>query len=254
MKNIKNLDDRVLFDQKCTQEIKTQALDTEFQDISYKWINKAASHNYSYHFKWLGVPIIQHPSDIIIMQELIFNIKPDLIIETGIARGGSLIFYSSMLELIWKDNKNKGKVVGIDIDIRDHNRKSILEHYCADRISLIEGSSIDKNTFNKVKEISKKYKNIMVILDSNHTHEHVLSELSIYSKLVTKNNYCIVFDTIIQHLDKELIKDRPWTKTRNPMSAINEFLLINNNFTIDKYYENKSMITVSPNGFLKRSR
>ena len=106
MKNIKNLDDRVLFDQKCTQEIKTQALDTEFQDISYKWINKAASHNYSYHFKWLGVPIIQHPSDIIIMQELIFNIKPDLIIETGIARGGSLIFYSSMLELIWKDDKN----------------------------------------------------------------------------------------------------------------------------------------------------
>jgi cephalosporin hydroxylase len=193
------------------------------------------------------------------MQELIFNLKPDLIIETGIAHGGSLIFYSSILELNSSCGGPKNaKVLGIDIDIRKHNLKEINNHPMKKRIVMLEGSSISKLIYNKVLKYSRKYKNIMVILDSNHTHEHVLKELEFYAPLVSIGNYCIVYDTIIKDLPDNLGPKRKWNSKNNPSSAITEYLksLKNNNkkikFKIDKNSEKKLMITACPSGFLLR--
>jgi cephalosporin hydroxylase len=183
------------------------------------------------------------------LQELIWKIKPDLIIETGIARGGSLIFSASMLQLI-----GKGSVVGVDIDIRKHNRIEIEKHSMFKRIKMIEGSSIDQNVVKKVYQLAKNKKQILLILDSNHSHEHVLKELELYSSLVTKNSYIIVFDTVIEDISTSQTtshQKRPWGKGDNPKTAVKSFLKSNNRFIIDKEIENKIMITVAPSGFLK---
>lgn len=202
---------------------------------------------YSYNFSWMGRPIIQYPQDIVIMQEIVWRVKPDLIIETGIAHGGSLIFYASMLELIG-DN---GQVLGIDIDIRDHNRKAIEEHPMSKRISMIEGSSVDNNVAIRVYDFAKDKKRIIVVLDSMHTHEHVLEELRLYSKLVTKDSYLVVFDTIIEDLPNEIYKDRFWGRNNNPKTAVYAFLEENDRFIIDKSIENKLLMTVAPDGYLR---
>lgn len=219
----------------------------ELKDLTLRWIINSGKYKYSYNFNWLGRPIIQYPQDIIAMQEIIWEVKPDLIIETGIAHGGSLIFFASMLELI-----GNGEVLGIDIDIRKHNRKEIEKHKMFKRIKMIEGSSTDEKVIKKVEEIVKKRKKVLVCLDSLHTHNHVSNELNLYSKFVSKGSYLVVFDTIIEYMPKGFFKDRPWGKGNNPATAVKAFLKNNKNFIIDKEIENKLLITAAPDGFLKR--
>jgi len=210
------------------------------------WFDKSFNYEYSYHFTWLGRPIIQFPQDILAIQEIIWMVKPDLIIETGIAHGGSLILSASFLELI-----GKGEVLGIDIDIRKHNRSEIEKHPMYKRITMIEGSSIDDNIVKKVYQYAKTKKTILVFLDSFHTHEHVLKELKLYSQLVKKGSYIVVFDTVIEDMPKNSFHKRPWGKGNNPKTAVKTFLKNNKHFKIDKEIQNKLLITSCPDGFLK---
>ena len=223
----------------------------------------SAKDKYSYNFKWYGRPIIQYPQDIVALQEIIWTVKPDLIIETGIAHGGSLIFSASHLATLdfieaakkskkYDPKKTKRKVIGIDIDIRKHNKKAIKKHPFYYMIDLIEGSSTDLNIVNKIKKISKNYSKILVILDSNHTTDHVLSELNLYSSLVSKGSYCIVFDTLVGDLPKEVYKDRSWGPHNNPKIAVKKFLRKNNQFKIDRNIYKRYLITVSKDGYLKK--
>jgi cephalosporin hydroxylase len=207
--------------------------------------NKA---QYSYNFSWMGRPIIQYPQDMIAMQEIIWNVKPDLVIETGIAHGGSIIYYASLLELI-----GQGEVVGIDIDIRKHNRTEIEKHPMFKRIHMIEGSAISEDTLEQVKRFTKGKKKIVVSLDSNHTHEHVLQELKMYSPFVSQGSYIVVFDTIVENLPEGYFSQkRPWGIGNNPMTAVEEFLRNNDQFVIDESMDNKLLISVAPKGYLKR--
>ena len=223
--------------------------DLGLKRLSKNWIFNCSKYEYSYHFSWLGRPIIQFPQDIIAVQELIWKVKPDLIIETGIARGGSLIFSASILELL-----GHGKVVGIDIDIRKHNKKAIESHPLHKRIIMFEGSSIDETIAKKVYRIAKGKKRVLVFLDSNHTSDHVFKELNLYSPLVKKGSYVIVFDTLIEEIPRKFYKDLikgPWNEKDNPKTAVREFLKSNNRFKIDHQIEKKLLITVSPSGYLK---
>lgn len=229
------------------KDIDKMSKDQKVIELGRLFIEKTAKYRYSYNFTWLGSPIIQFPQDIIAMQEIIWRVKPDLIIETGIAHGGSLIFYASMLELLGSN----GEVLGIDIDIRKHNREEIENHSMFKRITMIEGSSIDKSIAKQVWDFAKHKKNVLVVLDSNHTHEHVLKELKLYSPLVAKDSYLIVFDTLIEYMPENFFPNRPWSKGNNPKTAVWEFLKINDRFIIDKEIENKLLITVAPDGYLK---
>jgi len=220
--------------------------DKKFAKLSRSWFVRSIRHEYSYHFRWLGIPIIQYPQDIIAYQEIIWQVKPELIIETGIARGGSLIFSASLLEII-----GKGQVLGIDIDIHKENRRTVERHPLSKRIRMLEGSSISDEILDSVRKIANKKKRILVMLDSNHTHEHVLDELRLYSPLVSKGSYIVVFDSIIGDLPDHLHKNRPWNKKNNPKTAISQFLKENNRFIIDYEIVNKLAITVSPYGYLK---
>ena len=220
--------------------------DTRLKKAAIDFIKNTIPYKYSYNFTWLGRPVIQFPQDLIAVQEIIWKIKPDLIIETGIAHGGSLIFHASILDLI-----GKGDVIGIDIEIREHNKIEIEKHPLFKRITMIEGSSIDENIVKQVYDLSKNRKKVLLILDSNHTHNHVLQELQLYSSLVNKNSYVIVFDTVVEDLPDALTADRPWGKGNNPKTAVWEFLKNNDRFEIDKDIENKLLITVAPDGYLK---
>jgi cephalosporin hydroxylase len=234
------------FEKRNKEFVKTMSKDIEFKKNSQEWFDTSLKYEYPYHFTWLGRPIIQYPQDIVVMQELIWKIKPDLVIETGIARGGSLIFTASILELI-----GKGDVIGIDIDIRKQNRKEIEKHHLFKRITIIEGSSIDKKIINDIFKRSAEKKKILVLLDSFHTHSHVLKELKAYSPLVKKGSYLVVFDTVVEDMPKNSFPNRPWDKGNNPKTAVNEFLKNNDRFKIDVNIERKLMITSSPSGFLK---
>lgn len=223
------------------------ACDQEFREQSMDWREKALERKYMHNFSWLGRPIIQFPSDVIAIQEIIWTVKPDLIIETGVAHGGSLILSASILQLL-----NHGEVIGIDIDIRPHNRKSIESHPLSPRITLLEGSSIDPCIIEKVKKLAKG-KKTLVFLDSNHTHEHVMSELNAYSELVGIGSYCVVFDTFVEDLtDNYVWHERPWGKGNNPKTAVLEWLKSHPNFQIDRSIENKLLVTSAPDGFLRR--
>jgi len=259
------MNDIAKFNAQRMHEIREQAADKELRDLTGAWIAKAAEHNYSYHFDWLGRPIIQHPQDMIAMQQLLWTVQPDLIVETGIARGGSLIFYASLLELIAQcGGKQDAKVLGIDIDIRPHNKKEILDHPMSKRIELIEGSSVSTETFEMVSNKARGQEKVLVCLDSDHTHAHVLEELKLYSTLVSEGSYCVVFDTVVEDFPEKLSASRPWGKSDNPKTAVWEFLdwqtknaLFDNAgqkivFSIDKEMENTLLITVAPDGFLKR--
>jgi len=208
--------------------------------------NKA---QYSYNFSWMGRPIIQYPQDMIAMQELIWSLKPDLIIETGIAHGGSLLYYASILELI-----GKGEVLGIDIDIREHNRVAIESHPMYKRIKMIQGSAIEEGIVAQVKQYTEGKETVLVVLDSNHTHEHVLAELKMYSPFVSLNSYIVVYDTIVEKLPENYLPGlvRPWGIGDNPMTALQEFLKTNTQFEIDATINNKLLISVAPDGYLKR--
>lgn len=236
--------------------LKRQKADKNFRDLSMKWLTTSVEHGYSYQFDWLGRPIIQYPQDIVAMQQLIFSVKPDLIIETGVARGGSLIFYSSLLELNMICGGSKhSKVVGIDIDIRDHNRKAIECHPLAKRIHLIEGSSTSERVISQVTDLCESAKSVMVCLDSNHTHNHVLEELKAYGHLVTKNSYLIVFDTLIEEMPTHTYSDRSWGRGNNPLTAIKQYLKEANgrvNFDTDFDIDGRLMVSVAGRGYLKR--
>jgi cephalosporin hydroxylase len=222
--------------------------------------NKA---KYSYHFDWLSRPIIQYPQDIVAMQELIWSVRPDLIIETGIAHGGSLIFSASILALLdvadaietattFDPTRSHRKVLGIDIDIRSHNRTAIESHPMASRIQMIEGSSVAPDLVAQVHEIAATYKRILVCLDSNHTHDHVLAELHAYAPLTSVGSYCVVFDTVVEDVPADLFLDRPWGPGDNPKTAVWEYLKSHSEFEIDKSIQNKLLVTVAPDGYLKR--
>lgn len=229
-------------------EEKQQAMgrDNLIKEKAFNLFIESCRYNYSYNFSWLGRPIIQYPQDMIAMQEIIWQVKPDLIIETGIAHGGSIIYYASLLELL-----GDGQVLGIDIDIREHNRVEIENHPMFRRIEMIEGSSIDEDIAKRVYEFARGKKRVLVVLDSNHTHEHVLKELGLYSPLVTKGSYLVVFDTVVEDMPGEFFPDRPWGKGNNPKTAVWEFLETNDRFEIDKEIEGKLLITVAPDGYLR---
>lgn len=212
------------------------------------FLMESLNENYSYNFNWLGMPIIQYPQDIVAIQEILWETRPDVIIETGVARGGSLILYASLLELFSPD----GIVVGIDIDIREHNRKRIEQHPLRHRIRLIENSSIEENTIEEVRKIIGAGKKVMVSLDSNHTHDHVLRELELYSSLVSIGCYCVVFDTVIEYMKPGSCPDRPWDKGNNPKTAVDEFLKNHDHFVLDDQIEKKLIITAAPGGYLCR--
>jgi len=238
------------FENRNKKFINSMSKDKNLKKLSEKWFMACHRYEYSYHFTWLGLPIIQYPQDIIAMQEIIWKVKPDLIIETGIARGGSLLLSASILELI-----GNGTVLGIDIDIREFNKKNIKKTKLAKRISMIQGSSIDKKVVSQVKKFAKGKKRILIFLDSDHSFEHVLEELKLYSSLVKKGSYIIVFDTIVEIFPNNWLKkhgiDRPWNKTNNPKMAVKEFLKKNKRFKMDTDFEKKLLITVAQNGFLK---
>ncbi|MBN1974465.1 MAG: cephalosporin hydroxylase family protein [Sedimentisphaerales bacterium] len=235
------------FRSECNNRISSYEKNSRLKDAAANFMVESTLPKYSYNFTWLGRPIIQYPQDIIAIQEIIWEIKPDLIIETGIAHGGSIIFYASMMELI-----GKGMVLGIDIDIREHNRKVIEEHPMFKRIEMIEGSSISDDVAEQVRTFAENKENVLVCLDSNHTHEHVLREMELYSPLVTKGSYLVVFDTIIEDLPNGMFPDRPWDKGNNPKTAVAEFLKTNKNFVVDTQMDNKLLITVAPGGYLRR--
>lgn len=238
------------FEKQVKKQIEAMADDPKMREVSRQWMDRSLAHQYSYNFKWLGVPIIQYPQDILAMQELIWEIQPDLIIEMGIARGGSLIFSASMLELLGGD----GNVLGVDVDIRTPNWGNILRHPMSKRITMIEGSSLEKATAEKVYEFAKGKERILVCLDSNHTHDHVLEELKLYAPLTTLGSYCVVFDTIVEDARPANAPDRPWGVGNNPKTAVHAYLKTTEAFEIDNTIEQKLQITVCPDGFLKRIR
>lgn len=223
--------------------------DTDVQALSRIWIREIARHFYAYNFTWMGRPAIQFPQDMIGVQELVWQLRPDLIIETGIAHGGSLVYSASLLHLLGGD----GIVVGIDIDIRPHNRRAIEQHPMADRIRMVEGSSVDPAVIEQIREYSRGRSSILVLLDSNHTHEHVLAELRAYAPLVTPNSYIVVFDTLIEDMPADLTQDRPWGIGNNPKTAVHAYLAEDDRFEIDRDLESKLLITVAPDGWLRRT-
>lgn len=253
----------------------TYKKDSVWQKMSNDWMLRALEQRYVYNFTWMGRPIIQLPQDMQVFQEIVWDVKPDLIIETGIAHGGSLIFSASLLALLdYADAVNEGtvldpknparRVLGVDIDIREHNRIAVEAHPMASRIKMIQGSSVEDSVIEKVRAAAAEAKRVLVCLDSNHTHEHVLAELERYAPLVSKGSYCIVFDTVVEDMPAELYPDRPWSPGDNPKTAVHAYLksLQENSrvasdgqpllLEIDYRVEDKLLLTVAPDGFLKR--
>lgn len=251
------------FDKEVAVRIEAYASNEALCNAGANFMLASTEPKYSYNFSWQGRPIIQYPQDMVAMQELIWSIKPDLIIETGIAHGGSLIFSASMLaQLDMCDAIDAGemldpktsrrKVLGIDIDIRAHNRAAIEAHPMATRIQMIKGSSIAPEIIEQVRTVAATYSRVLVCLDSNHTHEHVLAELEAYAPLTSKGSYCVVFDTIVEDMPKEMYPSRPWGPGDNPKTAVWEYLKTHPEFEIDKSIHQKLLITVAPDGYLKR--
>lgn len=236
------------FQQEKAARIQAYREDHGMQSLAANFRNEAIRRDYEYNFTWMGRPIIQFPQDMIAMQELIWQLKPDLIVETGIAHGGSIIFSASMLQLLGAD----GIVVGIDIDIRAHNRQAIETHPMAPRIRMIEGSSVAPDVVAQVEVFAKGRGTILIALDSNHTHEHVLAELNAYAHLVTPGSYLVVFDTVVEDMPAELSSDRPWGPGDNPKTAVQVFLQDHPEFEIDHDLEARLLLTVAPGGYLRR--
>ena len=241
------MDEVEQFDRERREAVRNLASDPELRRLSLQWMIAADKHKYSYNFTWLGRPIIKLPGDIVVMQEVIWRTKPDLIIETGIAHGGSLILSASILELI-----GHGEVLGIDVDIRPHNRREIERHPLFHRIQMIEGSSTDLNVVEKVARIADSKKRVMVVLDSLHTHEHVLKELRIYSQFVTLGAYLILPDTFIEYFPAGYYQSRPWDVGDNPMTAMRQFLVETDCFMVDTAVSSKALISEAIDGYLVR--
>ena len=243
------------FEAERRRDLDAMGADTDFARQTRDWIGKAQELRYSYQFDWLGLPIIQYPQDIVAMQELVWALKPDLIVETGIARGGSAIFYASLLELnAICGGPQDAEIVAIDIDIRAHNRAAIDSHPLARRLTMIEGSAIDADVVAQVHAKAKGKSSVLVCLDSNHTHDHVLEELRAYAPLVTPDSYIVVFDTLVEELPPAAIGERPWGPGDNPMTAVHAYLRENDGFAIDTDRHTRLQITVAKNGYLRRQR
>jgi cephalosporin hydroxylase len=239
--------------------------DSEFQTLSQDWLRESMQRRYVYNFDWLGRPIIQYPQDMAAVQELIWSTRPDVVIETGIAHGGSLILSASFLALLdlcdateagemLDPRKPKRRVIGIDIDIRPHNRAGIDAHPMASRIQMFEGSSIDPFVVEQVREAVGDAARVMVCLDSMHTHEHVLAELEAYGSMVTTGCALVVFDSFVENMPGGFFADRPWDVGDNPMTALQEWLPTHPEFEVDRSMDAKLQISVAPNGYLRRVR
>lgn len=251
------------FDQEVVKRIEANVSNSQLIDAANRFSIESLLARYSYNFSALGRPIIQYPQDMVAMQEIIWEVKPDLIIETGIAHGGSLILSASMLTLldvcdaIERDElldpkKSQRKVLGVDIDIRPHNQAAIEAHPMASYIQMIKGSSIAPEVIEQVKQVAQNHERILVCLDSNHTHDHVLAELEAYAPLTSIGSYCIVFDGIVEDMPAEMFPDRPWGPGNNPKTAVWDYLKNHSEFEIDKSIQNKLLVTVAPDGYLKR--
>jgi cephalosporin hydroxylase len=251
------------FKKEVIARIHKNGINTILNEAAHNFLRTSTPPKYSYNYTALGRPIIQYPQDMVAMQELIWEIKPDLVVETGIAHGGSLILSASMLALLdlcdsiesgttINPRESRRKVLGIDIDIRSHNREAIEAHPMASRIQMIQGSSIAPAIVDQVYQVAKGYDRILVCLDSNHTHEHVLAELQAYAPLTSVGSYCVVFDTIVEDLPADMFDERPWSPGNNPKTAVWEFLKTHTEFEIDIQIQNKLLITVAPDGYLKR--
>jgi cephalosporin hydroxylase len=251
------------FSHEVLSNIRATANDKDFQGLSNAWLCQAIRHKYAHNFTWFGRTVLQIPQDIYAIQEIAWRVKPDLIIETGIAHGGSLVLSASMLALLdyceaaeqglaLDPRESKRRVLGIDIEIRPHNRDAIEAHPMAHLIEMIEGSSVDPEVVNQVKTIARGYEKVLIFLDSTHTHDHVLAELEAYAPLVSVGSYCVVWDTGIEDLPENFCSDRPWGKGNNPKTAVYEYLKSTDCFEIDKLINHKLMITAAPDGFLRR--
>lgn len=240
-------DDRMQFEQDKRASAARMAVDQPLQREALDVLVHSDQHGWSYQWSWLGLPIIQMPPDVIAVQEVIWETRPQVIIETGVARGGSLIFYASILQLI-----GEGKVIGVDIDIRAHNRAAIEEHPMAKRIELIQGSSVDAGIIRDIKSRIPAGARVMVILDSNHTHEHVYDELKLYAPLVTKGQFLIVADTVVEQIPAQTHRPRPWGPGNNPATALDAFLKEDKQFVRDPFVNAKLLISSSPGGYLRR--
>jgi len=240
------------FEKEVKARIKSNANEVGLKESANAFMLSSTLPKYSYNFSWMGRPIIQYPQDIVAMQEIIWEVKPDLIIETGIAHGGSLVYYASLLELIAACGEGNGEVLGIDVEIRPHNRAAIEAHPMFKRITMIEGSSISSEIVDQAHKLATGRKRVLVCLDSMHTHDHVFAELEAYAPLVTTGSYCVVFDTVVESMPDDFYPDRPWSKGNNPKTAVWEYLKNHPEFEIDESIEHKLLITVAPDGYLKR--
>jgi cephalosporin hydroxylase len=252
------------FAQQVKETLSKNTASESLQIATRQWMVESVLHRYSYCFSWLGRPVIQYPQDIVGMQELIWAVRPDLIIETGIAHGGSLILSASMLAMLDMGDAIEAKrsmdpatsqrrVLGVDIDIRAHNRAAIEAHPMASRIQMIQGSSIAPDVIARVRGIAANYSRVLVCLDSNHTHDHVLAELEAYAPLTSPGSYCVVFDTVVEDMPADAFPNRPWGPGNNPKTAVRRYLKSHPEFTIDREIQNKLLITVAPDGYLLRS-
>lgn len=240
----------ISFEEERNISIKKQSKDNSLKKSALDFIVRSSKFNYSYNFKWLGRPIIQLPQDVLALQEIIWQVKPRLIIETGVAHGGSVIFSASILKLL----NNGGQVIGIEVEIREHNRKAINLHPVSSSISLIEGSSTDPGVIAQVHKAADGIRPIMVFLDSNHTYDHVLHELRIYAPLVTVGSYVVVFDTTVDDMPVDSFPDRPWDKNNNPKTAVRHFLKKFPGFEVDEFIDQKLLISSCLGGYLRRVR
>lgn len=251
------------FSQERKERLAAYAQDKPLQQLSRQWLQESMAKKYVYNFDWMGRPIIQYPQDMVAIQELVWRVRPDLIIETGIAHGGSLILSASMLAMLdmcdaieagvtIDPRKSKRKVIGLDIDIRPHNRSAIEAHPMASRIQMLQGSSIDPAVVQQVRAAAQGYKKVLVFLDSMHTHDHVLGELDAYATLVTPGSYCVVFDTFVDDMPPKFFADRPWDVGNNPKTAVRAWLPKHPEFEVDAEMEQRLQVTVAPHGFLRR--
>lgn len=252
------------FQEERRARLQSYASDGAFADLSRQWLRESMQRQYVYNFDWLGRPIIQYPQDMVAMQELVWRVRPDLIIETGIAHGGSLVLSASLLAMldmcdaieagaVFDPRQSRRKVLGVDIDIRAHNREAIEAHPMASRIAMIQGSAIAPDVVEQVRKFARGYSRVMVCLDSMHTHAHVLAELEAYAPLVTPGSYCVVFDTFVEDMPPGFFADRPWDVGDNPKTAVRAWLPNHPEFEVDASMEARLQVTVAPHGFLRRT-
>lgn len=237
------------FEKEVQENVERIGADDAFQRLSRDWTVRSSELRYSYNFKWMGLPIIQLPQDILAMQELIWTVQPDVIVETGVARGGSAVFYASMLELI-----GKGKVVSVEFDLRDPNRRALDAHPMRHRLEILDGDAVSDAVVDRVRSFIGPQDTVLVCLDSNHTHAHVLRELQLYAPLVSVGSYLVVFDTVVEILPEPEKKTRPWGPGDNPWTAVQEFLQQDDRFRILEEVDHKLSISYAHNGYLQRVR